>query len=211
MFTTHILISSTMISMLYCVHYTYINLFHDNFHTISCSTHIYESFQRWFPRYIVFTTHILISSTMISTLYRVQHTYINLFHNDFHAMSWKKHTYIKDNPFHDDTTVGGHRGWKISVYLYDWFPSCFPRRSKRGIVGNVIKTRCSLELCTCSFAMKYRFKQWHVYYIYIYTYMLKGVVSSWWRVLQLPMQSMPITTNVASSNLALTEVYNIMW
>ena len=40
--------------------------------------------------------------------------------------------------------------------------------------------------------------------------MLKGVVSSWWMVLQLPMQSMPITTNVASSNLALTEVYNIM-
>ena len=34
--------------------------------------------------------------------------------------------------------------------------------------------------------------------------MLKGVVSSWWMVLQLPMQSMPITTNVASSNLSVT-------
>ena len=42
---------------------------------------------------------------MISTLYRVQHTYINLFHDDFHAISWKKHMYIKDNPFHDDTTA----------------------------------------------------------------------------------------------------------
>ena len=40
---------------------------------------------------------------MISTLYRVQHTYINLFHDDFHAISWKKYTYNKSTPFHDDT------------------------------------------------------------------------------------------------------------
>jgi hypothetical protein len=34
----------------------------------------------------------------MSTLYRVQNTYINLFHGDFHAISWKKHTYTGADP-----------------------------------------------------------------------------------------------------------------
>jgi hypothetical protein len=35
---------------------------------------------------------------MMCTLYRVQNkVYINLFHDDFHAISWKKHTYNKGN------------------------------------------------------------------------------------------------------------------
>ena len=33
----------------------------------------------------------------------------------------------------------------------------------------------------------------------------------WWLDLQLPMQSVPITTDVLSSNLDQGEVYNIMW
>jgi hypothetical protein len=37
------------------------------------------------------------------------------------------------------------------------------------------------------------------------------VLIVWWLDLQLPMQSMSITTDVVSSNLDLREVYNIMW
>ena len=37
------------------------------------------------------------------------------------------------------------------------------------------------------------------------------VVIVWELGLQLPMQSMPITTDVASSNLDQSEVYSIMW
>ena len=37
------------------------------------------------------------------------------------------------------------------------------------------------------------------------------VVIVWWLDLQLPMQSVSITTDVVSSNLDLREVYNIMW
>jgi hypothetical protein len=33
----------------------------------------------------------------------------------------------------------------------------------------------------------------------------------WWLDLQLPMQSVPITTDAVSSNLDQDEVYNIMW
>ena len=33
----------------------------------------------------------------------------------------------------------------------------------------------------------------------------------WWLELQLPMQPVPITTDVVSSNLDQGEVYNIMW
>ena len=33
----------------------------------------------------------------------------------------------------------------------------------------------------------------------------------WWLELQLPMQSVPITTDVVSSNLNQGEVHNIMW
>jgi hypothetical protein len=43
--------------------------------------------------------------------------------------------------------------------------------------------------------------------------MLGAVVAVivWWLDLQLPMQSVPITTDVVSSNLDQGEVYNIMW
>ena len=37
------------------------------------------------------------------------------------------------------------------------------------------------------------------------------VVITWQLDLQLPMQSLPITTDVESSNLDQGEVYNIMW
>ena len=43
---------------------------------------------------------------------------------------------------------------------------------------------------------------------------MKGAVMTvivWWLDLQLPMQSMPITTDVVSSNLDQGEVYNIIW
>jgi hypothetical protein len=43
---------------------------------------------KYVPRYIVFNTHILIFSMMISTLYRGKNTRI-----------------IKVNPFHDDTSA----------------------------------------------------------------------------------------------------------
>jgi hypothetical protein len=46
------------------------------------------------------------------------------------------------------------------------------------------------------------------------TYISLGVVVAviaWWLDLQLPMQSVPITTDVVSSNLDQGEVYNIMW
>jgi len=33
----------------------------------------------------------------------------------------------------------------------------------------------------------------------------------WWLDVQLPMQSVPITTDVVSSNLDQGEVYNFMW
>ena len=33
----------------------------------------------------------------------------------------------------------------------------------------------------------------------------------WWLNLQLPMQLVPVTTDVVSSNLDQGEVYNIMW
>ena len=51
---------------------------------------------------------------MISTLYRVQHTYINLFNDDFHDISWKKHTYNKVNPFHDDTCTTAHEKYQFT-------------------------------------------------------------------------------------------------
>ena len=54
-----------------------------------------------------FKTHILIFSTVISTLYRGKNTRI-----------------IKVNPFHDDTTAIKN----ISLPV----PSCFPRRGHRG-------------------------------------------------------------------------------
>ena len=60
---------------------------------------------------------------MISTLYRVQYTYINLFHDDFHAITWKKHTYIKDNPFHDDTTADEKYQFTCSVVFSSTEPS----------------------------------------------------------------------------------------
>jgi hypothetical protein len=67
-------------------------------------------------------------STMISTLYRVQHTYINFFHDDFHAIC-VQHTYInlftlyrgknthiiKGNPFHDDATADEKYQFTYSV------------------------------------------------------------------------------------------------
>jgi hypothetical protein len=46
------------------------------------------------------------------------------------------------------------------------------------------------------------------------TRLLQGTVVAmviWWLDLQLPMQSVPITTDAMSSNLDQGEVYNIMW
>jgi hypothetical protein len=37
------------------------------------------------------------------------------------------------------------------------------------------------------------------------------VMIAWYLDLQLPMQSVPITTDIVSSNLDQGEVYNIMW
>jgi len=36
-------------------------------------------------------------------------------------------------------------------------------------------------------------------------------VIAWWLDLQLPMQTVPLTTDVVSSDLNQGEVYNIMW
>ena len=41
--------------------------------------------------------------------------------------------------------------------------------------------------------------------------MEEAVVIVWLLDLQLPMQSVPITTDIVSSNLDQSEVYNIMW
>ena len=61
---------------------------------------------------------------MISTLYRVQHTYINLFHDDFHAIFVKKTTRIvKANPFHDDTTADEKYQFTCSVVFSATEPS----------------------------------------------------------------------------------------
>ena len=79
-----------MISTLYRVHHTYINLFHDDFHAMR----------------IVFNTHILIFPTMISTLYLGKNTCI-----------------IKVNPFHDDTTADGKYQFTCSVVFSATGPS----------------------------------------------------------------------------------------
>jgi hypothetical protein len=94
---------------------------------------------------------------MISTLYRVQHTYryINLFHDDFHAISWKKHTHIKDNPFHDDTTADEKYQFTCMIDFHRVFrdgTNVERINFRGGIVGNVKKTRCSL--CTCNISTK---------------------------------------------------------
>ena len=57
---------------------------------------------------------------MISTLYRVQYTYINLFHDDFHAISWKNTRIIKVNPFHDVTTADEKYQFTCSVVFSSW-------------------------------------------------------------------------------------------
>ena len=57
--------------LIYRVQHTYINLFHDDFHAIACSKHIYE-----------FLEHDIAISW--------KNTYINLFHDDFHAISCSK-------------------------------------------------------------------------------------------------------------------------
>ena len=56
-------------------------------------------------------------------------------------------------------------------------------------------------------------------YIFVYTmwtnvYNINGTVDAvivWWLDLQLPMQSVPIITDVVSSNFDQGEMYNIMW
>ena len=59
-----------------------------------------------------------------STLHRVQHTYINLFHDDFLAISWVKNTrIIKVNPFHDDTTADEKYQFRCSVVFFATEPS----------------------------------------------------------------------------------------
>ena len=48
---------------------------------------------------------------------------------------------------------------------------------------------------------------------HVTVYYIAGVIVAffiWWLDLQLPMQSVPITTDVVSSNLDQGEVYNIM-
>ena len=65
-----------------------VHLFHDGVHAISCST------------------HILIFSTMISTLYRGKNTRI-----------------IKVNPFHDDTTADEKYQFTCSVVFSATGPS----------------------------------------------------------------------------------------
>jgi hypothetical protein len=56
--------------------------------------------------------NLLIFSTMISTLYRVHHTYINLFHDDFQAIKRAQHVFYVShyfvteiNPFHDGSVA----------------------------------------------------------------------------------------------------------
>ena len=60
---------------------------------------------------------------MMSTLYRVQNTYINLFHDDFHAISWKNTRIIKVNPSHDDTTADEKYQFTCSVVFSATGPS----------------------------------------------------------------------------------------
>ena len=81
---------------------------------------------------------------MMSTLHRVHHTYINLFHDDVHAISdyivfnthilifstiistlyrGKKHSIIKVNPFHDDTTADEKYQFTCSVVFSATEPS----------------------------------------------------------------------------------------
>jgi hypothetical protein len=55
---------------------------------------------------------------------------------------------------------------------------------------------------------------WNVKKTTVITHIYCGdvvAVIAWWLDLQLPMQSVPITTDVVSSNLDQGEVYNIMW
>jgi hypothetical protein len=69
------------------------------------------------------------------------------FHDDFHVISWEKHTYIKDNPFHDDTTADEKYQF---TYMID-FRRVFRDRAnverinfRERIVGNVKNTLFTL-------------------------------------------------------------------
>ena len=87
-----------------------INIFHDDFHAI-----------------FVFTTHRLIFSSMISTLYRGENARI-----------------IKVNPFHDDTTADEKYQFTCSVVFSATEPSWKRINFRDGIVGNVKITLCPL-------------------------------------------------------------------
>ena len=72
---------------------------------------------------------------MMSTLYRVQNTYINLFHDDFTLYRGKNTRIIKVNPFHDDTTADEKYQFTCSVVFSSWKGLISVDR----IVGNVKK------------------------------------------------------------------------
>jgi hypothetical protein len=87
---------------------------------------------------------------IFTTLYRVHHTYINLFHDDFRSISWRVFFYISHysvteiNPFHDgsvaeNTTEQGNwyfssaavSSWKGLTFIIHVY---FPRYSVKIIV-----------------------------------------------------------------------------